>query len=557
MAKIPGQIQYTESVPTAAVGAVRAPMNVNFGREAIARGLENLGAAFEKVQDANDIMELSTAQRKSEEIHNASILGLQGIDPSDNDGIQKLKETRDADLNKLITSEKSGAVQKALKRHFDSEQPRWELHFQGEVLQKKARYAKDQGDLLGQQYLADGQTDKYLVLLHNELATDIISKPHFDYLVKNADFNTKLGQANKAIYENNPEAAQEFLKAENFQGADNEILKKRSEMLSLGQEQLNHLGVQFDNNINEQMNKIDQNKDLSATELQNSAADLDRQIDESNIGGKKKMQMHKEIRSWVKDEGNMDFERIRSLEDRIERVKAYGVTDPELIPDINRARLEGALGSRKEGSGKEANRMIRAATSAKINVSITATRSVQSDFASTVKRFPNGLELEHLLHKDILDALDEHPEWNDTEAMSFASSRAKVYENIAEQQSGALIEMRKRGQKYLGWQDLPKETQKKDLESLRNVKVPTFQWGTTPLSGDWTKADVQKAQEIIGGSKTITPDMTKKFADYLTEQSKAHFEKIGLPKVTNKEQRDKLPSGSQYIDRNGNIATKQ
>ena len=556
MAVLPGntEIQYADVEPRAQTGLARVTP-VNTGSEAFARGVEKLGGAFQEVAEAQIVTDFNTKKRQYDKaMFDAH---QQYIQEGDKDKRDKIREDAFAQAHKIFDTDNVFA-RKRYNEHRDELLARDGETFsttefninkrnQHDAYLANYQHAAEMGNVNG------GENNPGMVFLtHQQVATNQMSPAEGDERNKDAPYKSAITQANKAIYDN-PEAAQEFLKVENFQGADTEMLKQRAEMQSLAVEQLNHLGVQFDNNINELMNKIDQQPNLPEVQLRDSAADLDRQIDASNIGGKRKMQLHKEVRSWVKDEGNMDFERIRSLEDRVERVKAYGVNDSELVPDINRARLEGALGSRKEGSGKEANRLIKSATSAKINVSIAATRGIQEQFAKSAK----DPQLEHLLHKDILGALDEHPEWNDTQAMSFAASRAKVYENIKEQQSGTLIEMRERGQKYLGWQELPQEAQKKDLESIRNLKVPTFMMGKTSLSGDWTKADVQKAQEIIGDSKEITPDMTKQFSDYLTEQGKAHFEQVGLKRVTTKEQRDALPSGTKYIGKDGLTYTKK
>ena len=557
MPALPGntQIEYANVEPRAEHLRVGVTP-VNNGSEAFARGVERLAQGFEAVGKAQMVNDFATKKRQYDQM--TFDYHTKYVQTGDEGQRQQLVQKWSADADKILST--------------DNPFMRGELNrYKGEVLQRDGetfattelaikhrndddafkanlQSAYEKGDVYG--------TDNGAVkLIHQRQMMNRLSPAEAEKMITDAPYTANIVQANKAIYEN-PEAAQEFLKPENFQGADLEMQKQRAEMQSLANEQLNHLGVRFDNNINEQMNKIDQQKDLSELDLQKNAADLDAQIDASNIGGKRKMQLHKEVRSWVKDEGNMDFERIRSLEDRIERVKAYGVNDPELVPDINRARLEGALGSRKEGSGKEANRMIKLATAAKTNISIAATRGTQEQFAKDVKNNANNLELEHLLHKDIMDALDEHPEWNDTQAMTFAAQRARVYQDLAEDKSHQLIEMRQQGQKYIGWQELPQESQKKDLEALKNLKVPTFMRGKTSLSGDWTKADVQKAQEIIGDAKEITPDMTKKFSDYLTEQGKAQFQKTNMPTVTTKEQFDALPAGSYYINRQGQRAQK-
>jgi hypothetical protein len=548
MATFPGSIQYQDVSPSGRTPAVGVGMPATGGMEAIGGALQRLG---EKIDVQESAVELSQGQRQIEEKGYA----LTNAVTADPDANQKAWDAYQKDVEGVIGGMKHDNARRALQIHANNQLPQWQETFKKNELAVRHKNAADQLKFEATALAGRGDVGGVAKIYENAHSVKLMSDEEYKYKMDNLFTDVAFEQAGVDIREGRVEQAQKSLSE--LKDLNSEQLKQKNEMQSLAVEQLNYLGVQFDNNINEQMNTIDQKKDLSDIDLQKSAADLDAKIDASNIGGKRKMQIHKEVRSWVKDEGNMDFERIRSLEDRIERVKAYGVTDPELVPDINRARLEGALGSRKEGSGKEANRLIKSATSAKTNTNITATRKVQEDFARTVKNWPNGLELEHLLHKDILDALDEHSEWNDTQAEDYAARHAKSLENLSEQQSGTLIEMRKQGQKYLGWQDLPQEVQKKDLESIRNLKVPTFMRGKTSLSGDWSKSDVKKAQEIIGGSKEITPDMTKKFSDYLAEQGKAHFEPLNTPRVTTVEAAQKLPSGTQYVWTDGVIYTRK
>jgi hypothetical protein len=210
MASFP--ISYNQTVP-GVVQQPRANMNVDTGAgilaEATSRMGESLAGIGMKIQNAQNAMELSTLQRKSEEIHNASILALQGVDPKDDEAIGKIKQQRDKDLQGLKS--KSMAVNDAFAMHLNSEMPRMDMHFQTDVLQKKAKGAKDDFDLNAQTFLADGKQADYLKLLHNAQATDVISTEEFDYRAKNMPNDSALAQADKFIGNKNGAAALDAL----------------------------------------------------------------------------------------------------------------------------------------------------------------------------------------------------------------------------------------------------------------------------------------------------------------------------------------------------------
>jgi hypothetical protein len=88
------EINYAKGVPSV-VSMPRANMNVDTGAGILADATSRLGDTLAgigmKVQHAQNAMELSTLQRKSEEINNASLMALQGVDPKDDESIAKIK----------------------------------------------------------------------------------------------------------------------------------------------------------------------------------------------------------------------------------------------------------------------------------------------------------------------------------------------------------------------------------------------------------------------------------------------------------------------------------
>jgi hypothetical protein len=256
-------INYTQGAPNV-VSMPRANMNVDTGAGILAEATSRMGDTLAgigmKVQQAQNAMELSTLQRKSEEINNASLMALQGVDPKDDESIQKIQQKRDTDLKGLTS--KSQAVNDTFAMHLNSESPRWDMQFQGQVIQKKAKGAKDDFDLNAQQFLADGNQAAYLKLLNNAKATEVISPQEFDFRAKNMTNDSLLAQSESLSLDGNFVAAEERLGK-----LDNPTVEQkqyREKIASLARVQIEKAGSE----ANKQLTDMMANRTLTTTEIQ-------------------------------------------------------------------------------------------------------------------------------------------------------------------------------------------------------------------------------------------------------------------------------------------------
>lgn len=199
-------IKYNERSPSGQVGAV--PMSAEMARtglpEVFSAASEAILEQYHKVQNANDAMELSTLQRKADEIQNARVSALQGVDPNDDEAISSINNKAKSDWDGL--GSKRGKVNNAFKISMNNSQPGWDARFSGEVLQKKAKAAGDQLEINGQLALEKGDLPGYYKILELGKATDIISKEDYDYRSKAAPNESVLAQAGKLIYSEQPAA---------------------------------------------------------------------------------------------------------------------------------------------------------------------------------------------------------------------------------------------------------------------------------------------------------------------------------------------------------------
>jgi hypothetical protein len=260
-------INYAQGTPSV-VKQPRANMNLDTGAGDIARAQSQFGetlfAVGQKIQHAQNAMELSTLQRKSEEINNASLMALQGVDPKDDESIQKIQQKRDTDLKGLTS--KSQAVNDTFAMHLNSESPRWDMQFQGQVIQKKAKGAKDDFDLNAQQFLAEGNQAAYLKLLNNARATEVISPQEFDFRANNMTNDSLLAQSESLSLDGNFVAAEERLGK-----LDNPTVEQkqyREKVSSLARVQIEKAGSE----ANKQLTDMMASRTLSVTEIQKRRA---------------------------------------------------------------------------------------------------------------------------------------------------------------------------------------------------------------------------------------------------------------------------------------------
>jgi hypothetical protein len=146
--------------------------------------------------------------------------------------------------------------------HLNSESPRWDMQFQGQVIQKKAKGAKDDFDLNAQQFLADGNQAAYLKLLNNARATEVISPQEFDFRANNMTNDSLLAQSESLSLDGNFVAAEESLSK-----LDNPTVEQkqyREKIASLARVQVEKAGSE----ANKQLTDMMANRTLTTTEIQ-------------------------------------------------------------------------------------------------------------------------------------------------------------------------------------------------------------------------------------------------------------------------------------------------
>ncbi len=138
--------------------------------------------------------------------------------------------------------------------------------------------------------------------------------------------------------------------------------------------------VQFDNDINGEMIKLDNTPDLSQMDFDNNAEKLKENILNSKIPNVHKTKLLADLKRWKNGEGEVDYPRLLALNTEMDVAMKTGIVDPTIKDRINQANLEGAMGGRNKGGAQKYSSMIRRFNSLKFDERLNATSSIVSNF---------------------------------------------------------------------------------------------------------------------------------------------------------------------------------
>lgn len=200
-------IDYAVGAPQGGAAGVRANLDVSTGTEAITGAIQRLGGDLLDVdiamQKSQQAMELSTFQRKDEEVKASALQTLLSpdFDINDEDAIVKLKEKTDTD--RTGQTSKSGSVNFLYGLHLDKTSPAFDKKFFDEIRGIKAGNAKDDFNLNSESFLAKGDLVNYQQLVNRAFETRVITKTEQKYRTENALIDSVFAQSRAMISDGN------------------------------------------------------------------------------------------------------------------------------------------------------------------------------------------------------------------------------------------------------------------------------------------------------------------------------------------------------------------
>jgi hypothetical protein len=155
------------------------------------------------IQEQKDSLEFSRNKRKADEIRMASFNSITGDFETDAKTWQKSNE----DINKLMTSSKSGRVNVATEKYVNEFTPEWKDAFDKHTLGVMKRNTDAEFELEYKNLLGQGRMTEAYTILNNRLILESISQAEYDSLVARALNDAVIEQMRLAIGKNNPQSA--------------------------------------------------------------------------------------------------------------------------------------------------------------------------------------------------------------------------------------------------------------------------------------------------------------------------------------------------------------
>lgn len=171
---------------------------------------------------------------------------------------------------------------------------------------------------------------------------------------------------------------------------------------NLAKAQTEYVAKQFENNLNDQMIKIDTTPNMTPEDFKVAADGLMNNVLASNLDGTHKMKLIKELKQWERGEGEIDYDRLRALDQEIDIATRTGIVDPTTKDRINRARMEGAFGPRNKGGAQKYSDMVRRFNNIKFDERLKAVDGIVQKFEKENSDEPALILLFHQAKNKIL-----------------------------------------------------------------------------------------------------------------------------------------------------------
>lgn len=458
MANFP--IGYSTATPSGKGQNVPWNINVSTGAEYIAQGVEKLGGAMfevgQKIQKAQDAMQLSDLNRQRNELTLTTSEELKKITDKDTGD----KVIADYEVKSLALANKANnRVQFAYNENYNNSIIQRRTELQGVALHSRAKDARSQFDFQYADLLSKGKSFEAQKILETALATEIIEQPEYKARAASMPNDMSLSQAWRAVGNGNLQLAQSLTK--DLKGLTEPQFKIKEQIDSLVNREMSFLITKFEDNLCGEENKIDQKKDVSPQEVVNATKEMETEIYQSNLPEKDKMRLHKQLMSWSKGEGEIDYARMNFLNEELDRAYRTGIVDPTIKDRINSAKLDNSFGPRGKGGERIYGNLMRRFENITLDSRITAVSEIVSEFRRENADEPTLVFLfEQAKNQWFLD----NPEADIKDAFVKVRELKAVYENLSPEQFEQMIKTK--GVAPIPEKPLPVIKTKKEYKAL-------------------------------------------------------------------------------------------
>lgn len=131
------------------------------------------------------------------------------------------------------------------------------------------------------------------------------------------------------------------------------------ESIGVAQNIMKESVVAFENNLNNELIRIDNTPNLSQNDFDLQSELLKNTVLTANIPGTQKRKVLADLEKWRRGTNEIDYAKVLSLNQEMDAAQRSGIVDPTIGDRIVRASLEGAFGGRNKGGQKTYGDMIR------------------------------------------------------------------------------------------------------------------------------------------------------------------------------------------------------
>ena len=194
-------IRRARMAPPTVGPSVPASLDTETGEGAAAAGITRAGAgiaqfgmqALAKLKEASDAVELSSLQKKADEMRNAALLEVSKA--PDEESARAVMEKLQSDTEELAETASNETVARGYQLYHDRQKPRYVATAEQAILKRRVANLQAEAELNTHDLLAKGDIEGAIELQRKLMEAGALAKPRFDHFAKHAPFLGALAQA--------------------------------------------------------------------------------------------------------------------------------------------------------------------------------------------------------------------------------------------------------------------------------------------------------------------------------------------------------------------------
>jgi hypothetical protein len=303
------ELQYSETTPTGQGPSALARLNTDTGAGDVWGALAHAGQQFagmganltglvEKVVHAENVMALSTLQRKDEEARNAATQAMAAT--QDPDEQAKISAKYQSDSAAMAKGQR-GAVQTAFTEYHNRAMPTWQAYAAGHITKTKIKNLEGEARVNEQSLIESGNIDAYAALQYKMVSAGLLTKIEADHNVQQAPILFSLSKLRKLSSSSNMAdlaAAEKFEVPGELTDEQTDYLRSRK---AVAEGQKAHIQAKnYDAAVDGLVKMVDLDPVSKASNAAAMIKDMQGKVDRGEITAREGMTLIRQAESFMK-----------------------------------------------------------------------------------------------------------------------------------------------------------------------------------------------------------------------------------------------------------------